>query len=187
MLLDNYEQRGLLFNTNFKSATSRDKTVGYRGELVLIEGEVGDDKGHSKPPVAVMRHAILLAADDKLSFVAGSLDQLEQLTNFIDKYQADFAPDMKAHFYVVNIKQPMQVEAAGINFVLVPMQEGVAWNELIDELALEKSDLKGQSSADKIITLLDCYKAYQPNYQRLEFDTAMTMTADIKRAAYGAV
>ena len=71
MLLDNYEQSGLLFNTNFKSATSKDGIVGYRGELVLIEGEVGDDKGHTKPPVAVMRHAILLAEGDKLSFVAG--------------------------------------------------------------------------------------------------------------------
>lgn len=50
MLLDTYEQSGLLFNTNFKSATNKDGTVGYRGELVLIEGGLGDDKGHSKPP-----------------------------------------------------------------------------------------------------------------------------------------
>jgi len=187
MLLDTYEQSGLLFNTNFKSATSKDNTVGYRGELVLIEGEIGDDKGHSKPPVAVMRHAILLAEGDKLNFVAGAIDQLELLTNFIDKYKGDFAEGMKAHFFVVNIKEPMQVGAEGINFVLVPLKEGVAWNELIDELALEKSDFKGQSSSDKIVSLLDYYKDYQPSYEAVAFDTALTMTADIKREGYGAV
>ncbi len=187
MLLDTYEQSGLLFNTNFKSATSKDGTVGYRGELVLIEGEVGDDKGHTKPPVAVMRHAILLAEGDKLTFVAGALDQLEMLTNFIDKYKADFAEGMKAHFYVVNIKQPMQVEAEGVNFVLVPLKEGVVWNELIDELALEKSDFKGQSAADKIVSLMGYYKDYQPKFDTIALDTAMTMTADIKREGYGAV
>lgn len=187
MLLDTYEQNSLLFNTNFKSATSKDGVVGYRGELVLIEGELGDDKGHKKPPVAVMRHAILLADGDKLTFVAGALDQLELLTNFINKYKADFAEGMKAHFYVVNIKEPMQVEAEGVTFVLVPLKEGVAWNELIDELALEKSDFKGQSSADKIISLLDYYKDYQPKFDAVAMDIAMTKTADIKREGYGAV
>ena len=187
MLLDTYEQNGLLFNTNFKSATSKDAVVGYRGELVLIEGEIGDDKGNKKPPVAVMRHAILLAEADKLSFVAGALDQLEMLNNFIDKYNADFAKDMKAHFYVVNITEPMQLEAEGVKFVLVPLKEGVAWNELIDELALEKSDFKGQSAADKIVSLLDFYKDYQPKFDVLAMDAAMSKTADIKREGYGAV
>jgi hypothetical protein len=187
MLLNKYEQSGVLFNTNFKSVTSKDNVVAYRGELVLIEGGVGDDKGHAKPPVAVMRHTILLAEGDKLVFVAGAIDKLELLTNFINKFKTDFAPGMKAHIFVVNIKQAMQVEAAGINFVLVPLKEGVAWNELIDELALEKSDFKGQSAADKVVALLDYYKDYQPKYKTCDFEAAMSMTADIKREGYGAV
>ena len=57
MLLDNYEQQGLLFNMNFKSSASETGTVGYRGELVLVEGEVADEQGLQLGQVAEIGEA----------------------------------------------------------------------------------------------------------------------------------
>jgi len=187
MALQQYEQQGLLFNTNFLEKTKDEQALGYRGELVLIEGEVADDKGRTKPPVALLRHAILLDKDDKLIFVVGIIDKLDLLPTFIEKYQQDFASDIRVLLYVVNLTESMQVEMRGINFVLIPLTEGIVWNELIDELYLEKSDFKGQSAAEKIMTVYDEFGSYTPKYPSMGFDTAMGKTADITWETHGAV
>jgi len=187
MILEKYDQDGLLFNTNFKDKTSKESLMAYRGELILDKGEVADSHGRCKPPIALIRSAILLAQDDKLTFMVGFIDELELLNTFIDKYAADFAPDMKALFYVVNIIKPMQVEINGINFVLLPLMEGVAWNELIEELGMEKKDFKGQSSADKVVTAWKAFQDYAPKYDKLSLEQAMQSAAEIKRELRGAV
>ena len=60
MLIDRYES--LFFNANFKEAASEAGFVAYRGELVLKEGDVADAQGRRKPPVEVMKQAILMTA-----------------------------------------------------------------------------------------------------------------------------
>ena len=186
MTLEKYKEAGLLFNTNFLEKTSTAGISGYRGELVLVEGEIGDAKGHAKPPVEVMRGAVLLA-DEKLKLLIGALDQLDFITTLIDKYKSDFADDMITVLFVVNIKEPVQVEIEGHNFVLIPLQQGVTWNEMIDELALEKSDFKGQSSSDKIVTIYEEMKSYKPSYPKVSLDEALAAATDAVREAWGAV
>jgi hypothetical protein len=187
MVLEKYEQESLLFNTNFKAKTSEEGMHAYRGELVLIKGEVADAQGRCKPPTALVRSAVLLTKGEKLCLVAGFIDELALLNTFLEKYAADFAPDMKALFYVVNLTTPTQVNIDGINFVLIPLQEGVAWNELIEELGMEKKDFKGQSSADKVVTAWEAFKDYAPKYDSVSLDEAFSRTAEIKREARGAV
>ena len=186
MSLEKFKEMGLLFNSNFMEKTSDDSISGYRGELVLIEGEVGDTKGHVKPPIEVMRGVVLLA-DEKLKLVVGAIDQLESLTTFSEKYKKYFDESMIAVLFVVNITEPMQVDVEGINFVLIPLVQGMPWNEIIDELALEKSDFKGQTPANKIVTLYEELKNYSPKYSTVSLDKALASTADIVRESYGAV
>lgn len=186
MPLQQFQESGLLFNNNFLDQTSTAGLYGYRGELVLVEGEVGDAKGHTKPPVEVMRGVALLG-DAKLKMVIGAIDKLASLKTFIDKYQEFFADGMQAVLFVVDIPDPIQVELGGINFVLIPLVQGVPWNELIDELGLEKSDFKGQSAADKIVTLSDELKSYKPKYPTVAYDEALGNTTDTVREGWGAV
>ena len=132
MLLDKFKESNLLFNANFLESASEDGVSGYRGELVLIAGEIGDAKGHAKPPEDVLRGAVLLA-DDKLKMVVGALDRLSSLQTFIDKYKDDFGPEMKALLYIVDISEPAVVEVEGVEFVLIPLVQGVPWNEATEE------------------------------------------------------
>ena len=187
MLLNQYEQDALLFNTNFLEETSEAGIVAYRGELVIIEGEVGDAQGRRKPPVAVMRHGVLLAKDDSLIMLVGCLDSLSLLKPLLEKYGKDLASDAKVLLYVVDITKAMQVETEGVNIVLIPLTSGVAWNELMDELILEKSDFKGQSAGDKVTTAWKAFADYHPKYPKFDMAEAMANTADIKREAIGAV
>jgi len=185
-LIPGYNDSHLLFNNNFLSETSQAGTFGYRGELVLVEGEIADTKGHAKPPEEVMRGVALLGSD-KLDLVVGAIDKLEFLTTFVEKYKGDFSENMLSVIYVVNIEKAIQVELEGVTFVLIPLLQGVPWNEVIDELALEKSDFKGQSSADKIVTLYSELKSYKPKYPTISMEQALSEATDAVREAWGAV
>jgi len=186
MLLDTYETQGLLYNSNFKESVGSGQQA-YRGDLVLIEGEVADALGRRKPPVVTMVGAVLLANESQLKFVAGSLDDIAHLTPLIEKYAPHFAPDMGALLYVVNIGKPMQVDIAGIRFVLLPLDDGLVWNELVDELHLEKSDFKGQSSGEKVATLYKAYQDYRPKCESVALDVALSRATEARRAIHGAV
>lgn len=186
MLLDTYEAQGLLFNSNFKDNAGAGQQA-YRGDLVLIEGEVADAMGRRKPPLATMVGAVMLADESKLKFVAGSLDGVAQIPAFIEKYQGDFAPGMAALLFVVNVAKPMIVEQAGIRFPLLPLTDGLVWNELVDELRLDKSDFKGQSSGEKVLTLFKAFQDYRPRGETVTLEVALSQTTDAKRTIYGAV
>lgn len=185
MLLNDYKANNLLFYSNFLETTSSGE-LAYRGDLVITPGEPGDEQGHSKPPKDLLREALLLGKD-KLTLFVGALDKMESLPLLLEKYQADFAPQMKAIIYVVNLKSAVQVEIAGINFVLIPMVQGVPWNETLEELALEKSHFKGMSPADKLETLFDELQSYQPKYPAVTLEEALTFTNDAVREIHGAV
>jgi hypothetical protein len=184
--LESYKAAGLLFNQNFLEATSTAGLYGYRGELVVIQGEIADDKGHHKPPVAVMLGVAMLA-DEKIHMLIGQLEDVALLPKLVEKYKGDFADDMRNIIYVVNIAKPAQVELEGVNFILIPLQQGVPWNETMDELALEKSDLKGQSAADKIVTLYNEMKDYKPKSPTMTYDEVLAGATDAKREGWGAV
>lgn len=186
MLLDRYEQDQCLFNVNFKESAGNG-LYAYRGDLVVVDGEIADALGRRKPPVVGMIGAVVLSDGDKIKFLAGSLDDLASVKPLLDKYQDDFAPDMKAMLYVVNIAKPMVTELGGAKTVLIPLTDGMVWNELVDELALEKGDFKGQSSGEKVVTVFKALDDYKPKYETVTLDDALTRTTAAKRESRGPV
>lgn len=187
MVIKDYEKKGLLLNVAFVDAAEAAGYMGFRGRLALVEGEPGDTKGHRKPPAIVMEQTVLLSNNDKLAMISGSLDRLEDLPTLVEMYKGDFAPETLAIIYVVNITQPMQVELEGVNFSLIPMREGVAWNELMDEGGLDKQDLKKMSSGQKVFTVYDALKGFKPKGEQVTLAQALECTADIKREERGAL
>ncbi len=185
MLFDTYEQKGLLFNMNFKE--SNGNYSAYRGDLVLELGEIGDALGHRKPPVATIKNTIVLAEDDKIKLYVGSLDDLALLPKVLDYYQADFASDVRIILFVVNINKPLIIETGGYSIATIGMQEGLIWNELIDIAALDKGDFKGQSASQKIITVYKALSDYKPKGDTVSFEEALNRTVELTRAGRGPV
>ena len=190
MLLDRYDQQALLFNTNIKEKTSKPNVDAYRGDLVLEEGEIADSLGRRKPPLSCIKQVALLAEEDKISFISGFLEKLEYLPLFYAKYAGDLAENLAAVFYVENIPKPIQVKYQGNHHVLLPMVEGegTVWNDLNEELALEKSDFKGQSAGDKVVTVYQAVKTdYQPKYPEVSWEEALVQVVEVKKELRGAV
>ncbi|MDD4964638.1 MAG: hypothetical protein PHI11_12055 [Gallionella sp.] len=185
MLFNDYEQKGLLFNMNFKE--SEGSYAAYRGDLVLELGEVGDAHGHRMPPTATIKNTIVLAENDKIKLYVGSLDDLALLPKVLDYYQADFAADIRMILFVVNINKPLIVDTNGLSIPVIGMQEGLIWNELIDLAALDKSDFKGQSAAQKIVTVYKALSDYKPKGDKVSLAEALTRTVALTRAGRGPI
>lgn len=187
MIIKQFEQRGLLLNIAFVQEAGAADTLGFRGRLALVEAEAGDSAGNRKTPGIVMEQTILLSEGDHLKLLAGSLDRLQDLPALVSMYGDAITPETLAIIYVVNATAAMQVEFNGCNFALIPMQEGVAWNELMDSAGLEKSDMKKKSSGEKVMTLYKGLSGFKAKGESMSFDDALANTADIKRVERGAL
>ncbi len=183
MLLDRYEP--LFFNANFREAASTAGWAAYRGELVLREGEIADAQGRRKPPVEVLKQAIVLAAGDELKLLAGSLDELQHFPSLLDKYGADLKPGTLVVLFTVNIDDGFVSTVNGANVAFIPLVQGMVWNELIDLAALEKGDFKGQGAADKVVTLYEAIQDHRFKLPAMAVEDAKTNSA--KRETHGAV
>jgi hypothetical protein len=186
MLLDTYASQALLFNSNFMEPAGPGLQA-YRGDLVLIEGEIADAMGRRKPPLALMVGAALLGDAEKLKFVTGSLDTVAHLPALIGKYANDFAADVIVMLFVVDIAKPMLVEDGGARYVLLPLDDGLAWNQLVDELRLEKSDFKGQTGGEKVATLYQACQDYAVKFPSIAMAEALNRSTGAKRVIHGAV
>ena len=185
MILDQYKSGNLLFNSNFCEATSEAGLSGYRGDLVLVDGGL-DDKGHPNPPQELLRGAVILAGE-KIQMLIGSLDRIDLLPTLLEKFQGDFADNIDVMLFVVNAAERAQFDIGGTVITIIPLVQGVCWNEAIDELALEKSDFKGQSPADKVYTLSQEMKSYKAKGAVKTLDELLAATTNQKREAWGAV
>lgn len=186
MLLERYEQDQLLFNMNFKSPTTA-AGFAYRGELVIVPGEVADAQGRRKPPHEVLKQAVFLEQDGKIALFSGMLDDVAHLPSLLERYGPEFTASTKAVVYVFNVPKEMVVPAGAAQVLLVPLDEGMVWNELTDLVGLEKDDFKGQSAADKVQTVYAALADHVSKAPVVTLEEAVASATGIKRVTRGAI
>jgi len=184
MLIQRYKEAGFLFNVNLTGKVG-DAEV-YRGDLVLVLGEV-TERGDRMPPVSVAKQAVIYAPEGKIKLLVAGLDRLEDLALMVENYLADCADDVQTLFFVHNIKSEMKVELGGLKATAVALDDGMIWNEALELLCIEKSDLKGQSAEEKIETLYNELKKANFKYPTLSWEEALTKTVAVQHTARGPV
>ncbi|CAA9890104.1 conserved hypothetical protein [Candidatus Methylobacter favarea] len=189
MLLETYQTKGLLTVTLVNGQTGDAGVYAYRGDLVIKEGALREGSTTDrKPPEALLIHSALIVENDMIKFINGLLPTLDLLPVLVDKYKNDIAPDCIALIYVENIAKGMQVELEGVSYHLLPFKQGLVWNELLEEVYIEKSELKNQSGEDKVAVAYAAAKSYKPKMPLVSFAEAEENTiVVIKEAAVGAI
>jgi hypothetical protein len=189
MLLETYQDKGLLTVTLVNGETGKAGVYAYRGDLVLKEGSLREGSTTDRrPPEALLIHSALIIENDKIAFINGLLPKLDLLPVFVEKYKADIAKDCIALIYVENIGKGLQIELEGVTYKLMPFKQGLVWNELLEELYIEKSELKNQSAEDKVAIAYEAAKSYNPKTPLVTFAEAEDNTIEvIKDAAVGAI
>ncbi|WP_031432596.1 hypothetical protein [Methylomarinum vadi] len=180
MLVANYNEKGMLSITSVLGQAGTTGQYAFRGDLVLKEGGLREGSERDrKPPEVVIHQAIVLAGNDKLLFVGGLIYALADLSLFFDKYQSDMTSDTVLLFYVEDIAENMKVAHAGLTLLLLPYPGGMVWNELLETLYLEKSDLKGQSAEEKVVTAYEAAKDFDTKTTAIGFDDALAQTIEV--------
>lgn len=185
MLFDQFEKDQLLFNMNFKEAVGA--YAAYRGELVVVPGEVADAQGRRKPPSSILKGAIALATGDKLTFIAGSLDLLEELELVGELYKDALTPETTGVFFIVNLDKSLVIDLNGTKVVGVPMTDGMVWTELSELVGLEKGDFKGQDAGEKVVTMYKAVLDLKPKYPQVTYAESLAFRNEAKRFSRGPV
>lgn len=180
MLFDTYNSKGLLSITSVLGEAGGSGQFAFRGDLVLKEGELREGSERDrKPPEIVIHQAVALAGSEKLLFVSGLVYELQDLSLFFDKYQGDMTDETVLLFYVEDIADKMKLSYDGLTLELVPYPGGMVWNELLEELYLEKSDLKGQSAEEKVVTAYEAAKDFDTKAAPIGFEEALGKTIEV--------
>lgn len=188
MLLEKYNSQGLLWITTLVGKTSTAGLSAFRGDLILIEGALNEGSTNihdRKTPELVINQAAVLADSNKILFINGLFYKLEHLPIFVEKYKDALDADTVALLYVENIAVPMQIVYEGITFKLLPYKEGMVWNETLEALYIEKSDLKGQSGEDKVIILYEAAKGFKSKTDPITLEEGLTKTIEVKKSLNG--
>ncbi len=184
MLLDSYSSAGLLSITSVLGATTSSDLYAFRGDLILKQGEMraGSEREQDrKPPEFLIHQSAILTSADKLVFVSGLLYELSTLELFVAKYKGDLTADTLILLYVENISEKMVVEYEGFTFKLIPYTSGMVWNEMLEELYVEKSDLKGQSAEDKVVVAYEAAKDFSIKVDALSYEAALEKTFVVEK------
>jgi hypothetical protein len=184
MLLEDFDKQHLTFIMNVLGPTGNPAIWAYRGDLVLIEGALREGSATDrKPPELLLKQAAILADDTQFFYVNGLFDELKDVAVFIEKYGRHLSPATVTLLYVENIAAAMQVELNGVVFRFLPYKSGMVWNETLEQLYIEKADLKGQSAEDKVMVAYNAAKSYKFKGESLPFETALTKTIVVKKEA----
>ncbi|MBS1208427.1 MAG: hypothetical protein H6R19_825 [Proteobacteria bacterium] len=188
MPLKDYEARGLLLNANLNEPCSDGKLTAYRGELILVEGEVIDAAGRRKPPAKILQQVSLLADAGQLRFISGMIDDVADLPVFISQYGKDIAVDTLSLLFVLNIDKPASLSHGSSTVYLLPLDDGLPWSELMQLAGLEKADIKSLSSADKVQAIYRELTGFHPrNAVSVELATVASLSNGKRREIRGAI
>ncbi|TXR53099.1 hypothetical protein [Reinekea thalattae] len=186
MPLKTYQEQELFFTPNFLEPASKAQSYAYRGELIIKEGDVADDSGRRKPPVSVLRDAILLSDDNKLSMMVGGLDDIADAEKLMQRYGSNIADGAPVILLAPNLACDCQSEIEGIRCELLRW-DAMVWSQVSEEMRLEKSDFKGQSSAEKVETLYSEAVTYKPKNPFIPFNEVLATATESKRELHGAI
>ena len=187
MLLERYEQEERFWLKSLFGSTSQGGLQAFRGEFVVLEGELKASAGKRAPPKAVIKQAVLLADAQKLRMVAGNFASVDELPELMTRFKDDMADDCTLIFFIENLAQSCRMEIEGKRFVLIQYRQGVLWNEMAELFYVDKDDLKGMSSEDKVVVMYEASKGFDPSFPVKTLDEVLATKTEAKRAAWGAV
>jgi hypothetical protein len=187
MLLDTYQEQERYWLITAQGQTGTAGLYAFRGDLIVLHGEFDEVARKRAPPRAAIKQAVILANAEQLQFVAGNFSSIDELAPFVEIFQKDLAPDCIPVFYVDNIAASVQVQIGDHRYCLIHYDDGIVWNNLMDEFYVEKSDLKGLSAEDKVLVVAQAAKGHTHKYPLQTLEQVLAGKTTNRRESWGAV
>jgi hypothetical protein len=169
------ESEGRLLNPVLKAATHKPGRIGFRGELALrFAAKLADE---ARPPELTCDQVIAAAqtGNAKLPFFAGYLLSFEHLKDVAEILGDTLSPEGKYFLFCNNIdlSKKYQVSYGGAIFYVLPIDESTVYNELLDLLYLEKTELKKLDTAGKTDKVADAALKFTGKFETISYEQGL--------------
>ncbi|MGP0061481.1 MAG: hypothetical protein ACLPID_19600 [Beijerinckiaceae bacterium] len=169
------ETEGRLLNAVHKGPTKVPGRFGFRGEIALtFQEQIADEK---RPPEtsADQVMAVVQAGEKTFPFIAAYLHSFAYLATFVEVLGDTLSPSGKYFMFCDNIDllKKYRVEMDGIPFFILPIDEATVYNELLELLYLDKSELKKLDTRGKLDRVADTAAKFTADYPKIAYQEGL--------------
>lgn len=176
------EAEGRLLNPVLKAPTHVAGRFGFRGELALrFAAKLADE---ARPPELTCDQVMAVATrgDDKLPFFCGWLLSFESLKDVAEALGDTLSAGGKYFLYCDNIdlSKKYQVPYKGAMFYVLPILENTVYNEMLELLYLEKTELKKKDTAGKLDAVANAAQKFDVTFDTITYEEGLQLMGPVR-------
>ncbi|MPW24062.1 conserved hypothetical protein [Paraburkholderia piptadeniae] len=176
------QHEGRLLNAVFKGHTDAPGRIGFRGELALRFGPRLADE--ARPPELSCEQVMAVAdvGDPHLPFFAGWLLSFEHLRD-VAEVLGDALSASGTYFLFcdnIDLSRRYQVPYNGAMFYVLPIVESTVYNEMLELLHLEKSELKRKDTAGKLDAIADAAILFDVPFDTISYAEGLEVMGPVR-------
>lgn len=179
--LGSLDGEGRLLSPVFKGPIGP-AAFGFRGELALKFAEKLSDE--ARPPELKLDQVMIAApvGGSVLSFLAGFAPSLQHLRDVCEVLGDKLGKDGKYFFFAGNldISRKYRIAYGGADFWVLPLDEATVYNEMLELLRIEKSELKKLDTAGKLAIVAGKAAEFTEAWPRIVFEEGLKIMGPIK-------
>ncbi len=174
------EQR--LQNPVLKAVTKKPGRFGFRGELAIkFAPQLADE---ARPPEITVDQVMAIATEGEstIPFFTGYLLSFGYLDMLVEALGDTLSPDGKYFLFCNNIDllKKYQVSMGGATFFILPIDESTVYNELLELLRLEKTELKKLDTASKLDIVADKALKFTASYPVITYEEGLKLMGPVR-------
>lgn len=181
--IQSLEEKECLWQPNFKGEI-KSGVEGYRGDIILISGEMVGDK--QMPPKLNAKQVIMLVKEGKIELLCAYIPGVADIEKLYELLGDAMASEGKYFIYTDNADKTMTTEYQGCTLHIYQLDESTVWNETLDLASLSKGDMKGLDNGEKIALIYDELKSFKGK-EAIPFEEALKNIFEVKKEKFGAV
>jgi hypothetical protein len=180
--LGRLEAEGRLLNSVLKGPTKKAGRIGFRGDIALKFAAKRADE--ARPPEIGSDQVIAAANEGEahIAFLAGFLLSFEHLALLAEVLGDVLSPAGKYFLFCdnIDISKKYQVEFGGASFYILPIDEATVYNETLDLLYLEKTELKRLDTAGKVDAIADKAASFTQAFPKITYEEGLALMGPVR-------
>lgn len=180
--LGRFDAEGRLLNSVLKGATKKAGRIGFRGDLALkFQAKMADE---ARPPETSFEQVIAVAREGEshIAYLSGFLLSFEYIKLLAEVMGDALSPQGKYFLFCdnIDISKRYQVEFGGASFYVLPIDESTVYNELLELLYLEKTELKKLDTAGKTDRVADAALKFDITFDTITYDEGLKLMGPVR-------
>ena len=176
------EAEGRLLNSVLKGPTHKPGRFGFRGDLALkFPAKFADE---ARPPELSAEQVIAAAhvGEPHLALCCGFLLSYASLQLVVDVLGELLSPRGKYFFFCdnVDLAARYQVDFGGVSVYVLPIDEATVYNEMLELLRLDKTELKRLDTAGKTDAIVERALAFGERFQAMDFEQGLALADPVR-------